>query len=326
MGKNYKIGVIPGDGTGPEVVDQALRVIDAAEGKFGFKTERIPYDFGGDRYLATGEVLPDSAPDELKKLDAILLGAIGHPDVKPGILEKGILLRLRFELDQYVNLRPVKLFPGVKTPLTDKGPEHIETLSDKIAESLVQQLDQQGRDLCESLESQVRPLGDRIVAAATQAADAQGVALRKDLTEACSATTQRAAQRPVIDGLIALLDRICDEREFLTAWYRKDPQLALHLGCRQLHERYDDAVGSFAAEIHMILRSLGVEQIAGCSGPFNPKHQRVVALEMAANPDLDGHVAKIVRAGFTWNGTILRPELVVVFKLERKSDEKEKRR
>jgi len=204
--------------------------------------------------------------------------------------------------------------------------EHIDTFGVKFAESLVQQLDQQGRDLCESLESQVQPLGDRIVAAATQAAEEHGAALRKALQEACSTTTQRAAQRPVVDGLIALLDRIRDEREFLTTWYRKDTQLALQLGCRQLHERYDDAVGSFAAEIHMILRSLGVEQIAGCSGPFNPQHQRVVALEMAANPDLDGHVAKIVRAGFTWNGTILRPEHVVVFKLERKSDEKEKRR
>ncbi len=126
MGKTYNIGVLPGDGTGPEVVREALKVIDAAEGKFGFSTNREHYDFGGDRYLQTGEVLPDSASAELSKHDALLLGAIGHPDVKPGILEKGILLRLRFELDQYINLRPVKLFPGVDTPLKDKGPEHID--------------------------------------------------------------------------------------------------------------------------------------------------------------------------------------------------------
>jgi len=126
MSKTYNIAVIPGDGTGPEVTGESVKVLKAASGKFGFRLNFHEYDFGGDRYLRTGETLPDSAIDELKKFDAILLGAIGHPDVKPGILEKGILLRLRFELDQYVNLRPVKLYPGVKTPLKDKGPEHID--------------------------------------------------------------------------------------------------------------------------------------------------------------------------------------------------------
>jgi 3-isopropylmalate dehydrogenase len=122
----YKIAVLPGDGTGPEVVDEALKVLEAVSRKFDFKVETQHFDFGGDRYLSTGEVLPDSAVEELRGFDAILLGAIGHPDVKPGILEKGILLRLRFELDQYINLRPVKLYPGVETPIKDKGPEHID--------------------------------------------------------------------------------------------------------------------------------------------------------------------------------------------------------
>ena len=98
----------------------------AAARKFNFKLNLTDYDFGGERYLKTGEVLPASASDELRKFDAILLGAIGHPDVKPGILEKGILLKLRFELDQYINLRPVKLYPGVECPLKDKGPEDID--------------------------------------------------------------------------------------------------------------------------------------------------------------------------------------------------------
>jgi 3-isopropylmalate dehydrogenase len=84
------------------------------------------YDFGGERYLKTGEILPDSAIKEFSQLDAIYLGAIGHPEVKPGILEKGILLNLRFSLDLYINLRPVKLYPGVNTPLKGKGPEHID--------------------------------------------------------------------------------------------------------------------------------------------------------------------------------------------------------
>lgn len=122
----YKIAVIPGDGTGPEVVAEGLKVLEAVAGKVGFKYETRTYDFGGDRYLRTGELLPPSAAEELKGYDVIYLGAIGHPDVKPGILEKGILLALRFALDQYINLRPVKLYPGVETPLKDKGPADID--------------------------------------------------------------------------------------------------------------------------------------------------------------------------------------------------------
>ncbi|MBI3376775.1 MAG: 3-isopropylmalate dehydrogenase [Nitrospirae bacterium] len=124
--KSYNIAVIPGDGTGPEVIAEGIKVLNAAEEKFGFKLNLTYYDFGGERYLKTGEVLPENAVSELKKHNAIYLGAIGHPDVKPGVLEKGILLRLRFELDQYVNLRPVKLYPGVDCPLKDKKPEDID--------------------------------------------------------------------------------------------------------------------------------------------------------------------------------------------------------
>jgi len=122
----YKIAVLPGDGTGPEVVAEGLKVLKTAADKFGFAIETETFDFGGDRYLATGEVLPDDAAETMRQFDAIYLGAIGHPDVKPGILEKGILLRLRFDLDQYINLRPVKLFPGVETPLAGKTPEDID--------------------------------------------------------------------------------------------------------------------------------------------------------------------------------------------------------
>ncbi|HAK45728.1 MAG TPA: 3-isopropylmalate dehydrogenase [Spirochaeta sp.] len=126
MANTYKIAVIPGDGTGPEVVAEGKKVLDVAAAKFGFKLDMNDFDYGGDRFLRTGEILPENAADELKQYDSIYLGAIGHPDVKPGILEKGILLRLRFELDQYINLRPVKLYPGVETPLKDKGPEQID--------------------------------------------------------------------------------------------------------------------------------------------------------------------------------------------------------
>jgi len=124
--KTYKIAVIPGDGIGPEIVNEGLKVIEATAEKYNFSIDTVTYDFGGDRYLKTGEALPDSAIEELKQFDAIYLGAIGHPEVKPGILEKGILLRIRFELDQYINLRPIKLYPGVWHPLKNKGPEEID--------------------------------------------------------------------------------------------------------------------------------------------------------------------------------------------------------
>ena len=125
-GKSYKIAVLPGDGTGPEVVNEGLKVLDAVSQKMGFKYEKIMYDLGGERYKKTKEILPDSVLSEIKKADVIYLGAVGHPDVKPGILEKGLLLKLRFALEQYINLRPVKLYPGVWTPLKDKGPEDID--------------------------------------------------------------------------------------------------------------------------------------------------------------------------------------------------------
>jgi 3-isopropylmalate dehydrogenase len=123
---DYKIAVIPGDGTGPEVVAEGLKVLKAAAVARGFSYSTTTYDFGGERYLRTGETLPDSAVDEFRGHDAILLGAIGHPDVAPGILEQGILLKARFALDQYINLRPVRLIPGVETPLKGKGPSDID--------------------------------------------------------------------------------------------------------------------------------------------------------------------------------------------------------
>jgi len=124
--KAYNIAVIPGDGTGPEVVREAIKVLDAAAARFGFKLQYSHYDLGGDRYLRTGETLPDSVLAELRGFPAILLGAIGHPGVKPGILEKGILLRIRFELEQYINLRPVRLYDARFCPLKDKGPEDVD--------------------------------------------------------------------------------------------------------------------------------------------------------------------------------------------------------
>lgn len=124
--KNYKIAVIGGDGTGPEVVAEGLKVMKAASEKFGFKYTQEMFDYGGARYLKTGKTITDEELANLKKFDAIFLGAIGHPDVKPGILEQGILLKTRFDLDQYINLRPVKLYNSAYCPLKDKKPEDID--------------------------------------------------------------------------------------------------------------------------------------------------------------------------------------------------------
>jgi 3-isopropylmalate dehydrogenase len=123
---NYNIGVIAGDGTGPEVTNEALKVLKAVGKIYGITYDFDSYDFGGERYLKTGKTLDDDEIETLRKHKAILLGAIGHPDVKPGILEKGILLKARFGLDQYINLRPVKLYPNVETPIKGKGPEDID--------------------------------------------------------------------------------------------------------------------------------------------------------------------------------------------------------
>jgi len=122
----YKIPVIPGDGIGPEVIFEGRKVIDAAGERFGFDIEWIEYPHGADHYLETGELISEGTLKELSGYPAIYLGSIGDPRIAPGILEKGILLTARFYLDQYVNLRPIKLLDGVWTPLKDKTSKDID--------------------------------------------------------------------------------------------------------------------------------------------------------------------------------------------------------
>lgn len=126
MAKDIKLAVIAGDGIGTEVVAEGLKVLNAVAPIAGLNISTTDYDLGARRYNATGETLPDSVVAELKKQDAILLGAIGDPSVAPGILERGVLLPLRFKLDHHVNLRPVKLFEGVQSPVAGKGPKEID--------------------------------------------------------------------------------------------------------------------------------------------------------------------------------------------------------
>jgi 3-isopropylmalate dehydrogenase len=120
------MAVIGGDGVGPEVTHEALKAIEAAGARFGFEISIDEYDLGGNRFLATGEVLPASVQDELTNHDAILLGAVGTPEVPPGVLERGLLLKLRFDFDLYINLRPVKLYPGVPTPIAGLTPDRCD--------------------------------------------------------------------------------------------------------------------------------------------------------------------------------------------------------
>ena len=122
----YRIAVIPGDGIGPEIINEGKKVIEAVSEKENFEVKWIEYPFGADHYLETGELLNEDALKEMEKMDAIYLGALGDPRVEPGVLEKGILLALRFYFDQYVNLRPVKLLEGVECPLKNKKPEDID--------------------------------------------------------------------------------------------------------------------------------------------------------------------------------------------------------
>jgi 3-isopropylmalate dehydrogenase len=126
MSQTFQLAVIPGDGIGPEVTNEALKVLEqVAGGRAGVKFEPTRYDLGAERYLATGEVLPGSVLEEIRQHDAILLGAVGgkpgDPNLPPGILERGLLLKLRFELDHYVNLRPSRIFPGASSPLAEPG-------------------------------------------------------------------------------------------------------------------------------------------------------------------------------------------------------------
>jgi len=122
----HRIAVVPGDGTGPEVVAEAIKVVDRAATVFGFDVEYSHRDVGGDRYLRTGETLTGADLEVLSTVDAILFGAVGHPKVAPGILEQEIILRLRRELDLYVNVRPIKLHPGVTGPLRDVEPADVD--------------------------------------------------------------------------------------------------------------------------------------------------------------------------------------------------------
>ncbi|MDH3942626.1 MAG: 3-isopropylmalate dehydrogenase [Anaerolineae bacterium] len=124
--KTYKIGVLPGDGIGPEVLDEGLKALETVVGGGDFECDFIEYPYSGEYYLKTGKLVTQDVIDEWSGLDAVLMGAIGHPDVEPGLVERSVILGLRFGLDLYINLRPIKLYAEEQCPLKDKKPEDID--------------------------------------------------------------------------------------------------------------------------------------------------------------------------------------------------------
>ncbi|HEV2908054.1 MAG TPA: 3-isopropylmalate dehydrogenase [Candidatus Eremiobacteraceae bacterium] len=126
MAKTYAIAVIPGDGVGPEVTDEGLKVLERASKLFGFGYSTKAYPFGADHYLATKEFMPAGQLDEFRTMDAILLGAIGDPRLPPGLVERGVIAATRFGLDLYINLRPIKLYAEHLCPIKGKKPEDVE--------------------------------------------------------------------------------------------------------------------------------------------------------------------------------------------------------
>jgi 3-isopropylmalate dehydrogenase len=124
--KTYRIGLLPGDGIGPEVLREGVKALAAVSSAAGFRYELVEYPYSGEHYLRTGELVPDHVIEEWRTLDAVLLGAIGHPDVEPGLVERSVILGLRFGLDLYVNLRPIKLYAEHLCPLKGKGPADLD--------------------------------------------------------------------------------------------------------------------------------------------------------------------------------------------------------
>ena len=134
MSKDFKLAVIGGDGIGPEVVAEGLKVLDAAAKKYGASFSKKEFDLGARLWHKTGETLPDAVLEELKSFDVILLGAVGDPSVPSGVLERGLLLKLRFAFDHYINLRPARLYPGTQGPLRSEKPIDFIVVRELVAE------------------------------------------------------------------------------------------------------------------------------------------------------------------------------------------------
>ena len=192
--------------------------------------------------------------------------------------------------------------------------QHMDRHAARVEARVAARLDQLCQDLPATLTGSLEELPQRIATTVQTLAETSTAALRKELSDAVAANVHRACLRPVIDQLLALHDRIDDERQFLSASFRRDADLATHIGARHLQAQHDDAERSFAAEILMILRGLGVEPLEVSGPELDPHLQRVVGVEPTSCAELDGRIARITRRGFRWNGAQLRPEQAIVYK------------
>ncbi len=178
--------------------------------------------------------------------------------------------------------------------------QHIHQLSQSLSVDLGERMDRLQQGVTASLERALQTgLGE----------------LKDQLTEATSDAARKTILRPIVDQLVAMRDRVLAEREFLSASYHREPELHGHLGCRQLHQQAEAVLTSLSQELLSILRQLDVIPIQAPAGQFNPRHQQIVSVEPTSDPQRDGHVSKILRPGYLWCGTVLRPEWVVVYKL-----------
>ena len=192
--------------------------------------------------------------------------------------------------------------------------QHIDRHAARVEARVASRLEQLCRELPATFTGSLEGLPQRIATTVHSLAEASTAALRKELSDGVAANVHRACLRPVIDQILALHDRIDDERQFLGVSFRRDADLATHIGARQLQAQHDAAAQSFGTEILMILRGMGVEPL-DVSGPeLDPHLQRVVDVELTSRAELDGRIARITRRGFRWNGALLRPEQVIVYK------------
>ncbi|MCB9852829.1 MAG: nucleotide exchange factor GrpE [Phycisphaerales bacterium] len=192
--------------------------------------------------------------------------------------------------------------------------DRIADLGRQISKTIADGIDARGRHVDGLIGRSLKPIADRVARALVKDADPHWTAIHKDLSDGTIRAAQDSAVNPIIEQQIVMLDRVRDERAFLASAFHKDTHLTLDVGARQFFEQYDAALASVVTEILMNIRGFGVEQAHGKAGPFDPKSQRVVGTDESTRPDLDGHVARVVRPGFSRNGTQIRPELVIVYR------------
>ncbi len=224
---------------------------------------------------------------------------------------------------------PVSPQPGMSTEQTPgseglgrcteaQTDERHQWLCQAITADVGQSIGQHVAEIRSDIETGLNGIREHVTTQLKQATQSVVHAIQVDLDEFCGKAVRQTTQRPIIHQLIALEDRIRTEQVFLETLYQKDQQLSGHVGCRQLYEQLEAVITSVRDEVRAILWAIDVSPIQGTTGGrFDPRHHQVVRVKPTADPQLDGHIIQIVRPGYLWRGTVLRPEQVVVFKLRK---------